>query len=602
MPCVSPIYFVESWMNDRVLNGHHRQVQQVRNITNHVTHSSSTPSCDDWGEGGGGSHPQLSLLRELLTARSWQNNPEQQLLRQQSVTDVQGAQGLLFDREAVRQLAAATTTPSRRSCTTVDLHPPPFDNQNFQLIVRILEARWQEQEQQQRSQVLQDQMISTLLQRKQQRQLERARNGIDWNNKNQLLLWLETDPHAFPNNELLGRNHNSRRGPAYVSLSCCGDSIPQSVSATGAVSLPVLPDYSTPVSSDSTAGLSAAVGLAIRPVAVAGPASAANGLTSVNQSSLVPLSSMVPVSSGCDIVPATLSSYVSLNQQQEIPPPPNQPSLPLPDAMLTGTMVIAAEPIATGPDSSAPYSPQNREDGASLSDSDCTNDTRDAVDDRTDDDRGQKKRNSFRISHRYRNTNNNKRRHDQFWSQTSPPMGSKSGRDNVDAVPVQSKKRKGEREADHNALDWTTSTSLVSRKVASQRRTKRQYTHESFAQKLHRIVSDLEDGGRANIVSFLDDGGLRVHARETFVNEIIPLYFRGCTWASFRRQLVSYGFPFQKTGPLQGAYQNPFFLRGRPELCALIERDDSYDRKNKSAKLGKDANGKDDVKKSALST
>ena len=111
------------------------------------------------------------------------------------------------------------------------------------------------------------------------------------------------------------------------------------------------------------------------------------------------------------------------------------------------------------------------------------------------------------------------------------------------------------------------------------KRKKRKYDHESFAQKLHRIVTTLEAEGKGHIMSFLDEGGLWVHEPTVFVEKIMPNYFRGNTWASFRRQLFSYRFPIVKQGRLKGAFTNPLFLRGHPELCERIIRDDKYDKK-----------------------
>ncbi|KAL7577328.1 hypothetical protein ACA910_002066 [Epithemia clementina (nom. ined.)] len=113
-------------------------------------------------------------------------------------------------------------------------------------------------------------------------------------------------------------------------------------------------------------------------------------------------------------------------------------------------------------------------------------------------------------------------------------------------------------------------------------RTKRRYTHEPFPQKLHRIVTALEAKGKDHIVSFLDGGGVWFHDRDIFVNEVLPKYFRCHCWSSFRRQLFSYSFP-AVTQPRRekGAFTNPFFLRGRPELCSRIIRDDKHDKKKK---------------------
>ena len=142
-------------------------------------------------------------------------------------------------------------------------------------------------------------------------------------------------------------------------------------------------------------------------------------------------------------------------------------------------------------------------------------------------------------------------------------------------------------QAPNLAVAVTTTTVRHSRPTCPRKRqrTKRKYNHESFPQKLHRIVTELEVSGRSNIASFLDDGGLRVQSRKNFVKQIMPLYYRATSWSSFRRQLVSYQFPLVDYGPNTGTFQNPLFLRGRPELCGLIERDDRYDRETKSSRL-----------------
>ncbi|KAL7562618.1 hypothetical protein ACA910_002521 [Epithemia clementina (nom. ined.)] len=112
---------------------------------------------------------------------------------------------------------------------------------------------------------------------------------------------------------------------------------------------------------------------------------------------------------------------------------------------------------------------------------------------------------------------------------------------------------------------------------------KRKYDHEAFPQKLHRLITDVEEQGRGDIISFLDEqngGGFWVHQPQVFVEQVMGHSFRGNSWASFRRQLFSYKFPIQKQGCLKGAYRNPLFLRGRPDLSKHIERDDKYDRSN----------------------
>ena len=107
------------------------------------------------------------------------------------------------------------------------------------------------------------------------------------------------------------------------------------------------------------------------------------------------------------------------------------------------------------------------------------------------------------------------------------------------------------------------------------KRKRRQYRHESFVCRLHRIVTQMEAEGRTDIISFNEDGGgFFLHQPDIFEKEIMPNYFRGRKFCTFRRQLTSYGFSRLRTG---GAYRNPHFVRGRPDLCDDIIRDKRYD-------------------------
>ena len=173
--------------------------------------------------------------------------------------------------------------------------------------------------------------------------------------------------------------------------------------------------------------------------------------------------------------------------------------------------------------------------------------------------------------------------------ESQPPEVEKkrNGWRDISPDPPREKEEEASQEAPNLAVAVTTTTVRHSRPTCPRKRqrTKRKYNHESFPQKLHRIVTELEVSGRSNIASFLDDGGLRVQSRKNFVKQIMPLYYRATSWSSFRRQLVSYQFPLVDYGPNTGTFQNPLFLRGRPELCGLIERDDRYDRETKSSRL-----------------
>ncbi|KAL7555573.1 hypothetical protein ACA910_019415 [Epithemia clementina (nom. ined.)] len=113
-------------------------------------------------------------------------------------------------------------------------------------------------------------------------------------------------------------------------------------------------------------------------------------------------------------------------------------------------------------------------------------------------------------------------------------------------------------------------------------RNKRKYPHANFAQKLHQIVTALEEEGKDDIVTFMDEGGVWVRDKVTFVNEIMPMYCRGQGWSSFRRQLFSYRFSaLPRSKGKNGAYANSLFLRGRPDLCEKIIRDAKHDKINR---------------------
>ncbi|KAL7561289.1 hypothetical protein ACA910_022557 [Epithemia clementina (nom. ined.)] len=152
---------------------------------------------------------------------------------------------------------------------------------------------------------------------------------------------------------------------------------------------------------------------------------------------------------------------------------------------------------------------------------------------------------------------------------SSPPPSSRAAPNTTDSTPdlsTQNKERSDEKEGNGQRVPKL--------------RKKRKYDHESFAQKLHRMITETELQGKGDIISFLNDnsGGFQVHKPIRFVKDIMPNFLRCSTWSSFRRQLFSYNFPVQKECPDKRVYTNPLFVRGRPDLCARIERDDRYDK------------------------
>ncbi|KAL7568872.1 hypothetical protein ACA910_015523 [Epithemia clementina (nom. ined.)] len=104
----------------------------------------------------------------------------------------------------------------------------------------------------------------------------------------------------------------------------------------------------------------------------------------------------------------------------------------------------------------------------------------------------------------------------------------------------------------------------------------------SFPHKLHRLLTKLQADNRTDVATFLDGGGVWVPDRRTFVEEILPTYFRSQGWASFRRQLYAYQFhAVTEPKKRKGAFENPFFLCGRPNLCHKITRNEKNVKKDR---------------------
>jgi HSF-type DNA-binding len=100
-------------------------------------------------------------------------------------------------------------------------------------------------------------------------------------------------------------------------------------------------------------------------------------------------------------------------------------------------------------------------------------------------------------------------------------------------------------------------------------------TKGSFPMKLYHMLDHLEAAGFAHIISFQPHGrALRIHLHQRFLNDLLPRYFPDINnIASFLRQLNIYGFRRMiNNGPDRDSYFHAMFLRGRPDLCNLIER------------------------------
>lgn len=85
-----------------------------------------------------------------------------------------------------------------------------------------------------------------------------------------------------------------------------------------------------------------------------------------------------------------------------------------------------------------------------------------------------------------------------------------------------------------------------------------------FPQKLHQMLSDLEQQGRNDIASFMSHGrAFAIHKPIAFAKEVMSKYFRMSRFSSFQRQLNLYDFQRITDGNDKGAYYVSAKLRLR---------------------------------------
>ena len=107
-------------------------------------------------------------------------------------------------------------------------------------------------------------------------------------------------------------------------------------------------------------------------------------------------------------------------------------------------------------------------------------------------------------------------------------------------------------------------------------RKKRKYDHESFPEKLHRLILESHENGNTHIVRFTPDGArFEVLHTKNFEAEILPHYFRHNKATSFKRVLRMYGFSRVKGTWLQGTFEHPLFHRDFSEMCKQMQRIES---------------------------
>jgi len=127
--------------------------------------------------------------------------------------------------------------------------------------------------------------------------------------------------------------------------------------------------------------------------------------------------------------------------------------------------------------------------------------------------------------------------------------------------------------ADAQAAADATAVSAASNSPGTKRRRTRGGVTEPFPERLHRMLSEVEEKGNSDIVSWHAHGrAFGVHDPTRFVEEVLPKYFKQSRLSSFQRQLNLYGFTRISSGPDTGGYYHELFLKGRPQLCIHMRR------------------------------
>jgi hypothetical protein len=94
-------------------------------------------------------------------------------------------------------------------------------------------------------------------------------------------------------------------------------------------------------------------------------------------------------------------------------------------------------------------------------------------------------------------------------------------------------------------------------KTSSHKSRQQEYpSHGKFPLLLYRMIEHAEDSGNSDVVRFFSHGrAFKIHHRERFENEILPLFFpQQSKITSFLRQLALYGFRRMNSGIDQGGY------------------------------------------------
>lgn len=113
-----------------------------------------------------------------------------------------------------------------------------------------------------------------------------------------------------------------------------------------------------------------------------------------------------------------------------------------------------------------------------------------------------------------------------------------------------------------------------------------------FPWRLHQMLEAIDEAGDASIVSWLSDGQhFQVHNPQSFVQKVIPKFFKQKSYKSFQRQLHLYGFRRETEGVNRGAYFHENFLRSNRQLSLEISRTKAPKRRRPSTQAKASAKG-----------
>eukprot|EP00934_Nitzschia_sp_Nitz4_P006014 Nitzschia sp. Nitz4//scaffold124_size66437//25636//38731//NITZ4_006111-RA/size66437-processed-gene-0.6-mRNA-1//1//CDS//3329534552//6004//frame0 len=94
-----------------------------------------------------------------------------------------------------------------------------------------------------------------------------------------------------------------------------------------------------------------------------------------------------------------------------------------------------------------------------------------------------------------------------------------------------------------------------------------------FPWKLQEVLERAELDGFEHVVSWIPGSNcFKVHDPPTFVDQVLPRFFKQTKYKSFQRQLNLYGFTRVDDGPNKGSYRHPFFVKGNQELLNKMTR------------------------------